>query len=75
MVSMCLKSDELKFLLEKWTRAGMSRKDACIRMDKLKIDLHNLVMKLKNKGKDEDYINKEFRRKFEIICQKADGLF
>ena len=71
---MCLDRNEIKFLIEKWTKSGMSRADSCKRMDKLKIGLHNLVMKLKNKGKDEEYIDKMFKEKFHEACMKADGL-
>lgn len=72
MVSLCLKADEIHFLIKKWESSGLSKYDACKRLDKLRIELHNLVIKLKDKGKDEDYINKEFRKKFEIECRLAE---
>ncbi len=72
MISLSLTTDEIKFLMEKWQKQGLSFRESSNRLNEMKIKLHNLILKLQKKNKTPEEINKKFKQKFEEMLMKFE---
>jgi hypothetical protein len=61
---------EKDVLYRKWTLVGLCSEQANERLKKINDQLENLVLKLREKGKTKDQINKKFKEEFAKLCSQ-----
>ena len=71
---MHLKKEERQILWKKYKNSGLTSYQANIRLNEFINYLNNLIIELKAQKKSKEHIEQEFRKNFEEMCMKIDGM-